>query len=97
MMMIDFCPGPRFTVSAGRVDNPTDSAKYDGDTVTLGASMTKLIASICFLQLLEQGLFTLDQDLGQLLPDLASLQILKGFGPDGRPILVDNTTPITPR
>ncbi len=59
--------------------------------------MTKIITSICLLQLVEKGAIKLDEDLRSLLPDLAALQILKGFDADDKPIMEDNTRAITIR
>jgi CubicO group peptidase (beta-lactamase class C family) len=59
--------------------------------------MTKLITATCLLQLVERGLVTLSEDLRPRVPQLAALQILKGFNDNDEPILEDNTKPITLR
>lgn len=62
------------------------------------ASMTKLPASICILQVVERGLLTLDEDLRPRLKALAETQILRGFDETtGQPIYEENTTPISLR
>lgn len=59
--------------------------------------MTKMITSTCLLQLVEKGLLTLEEDLRQRVPELAALQILKGFDEEGQPILEENKNQITLR
>src|SRR5229473_2297494 len=49
------------------------------DSVFWIASMTKAITSAGAMQLVEQGKLSLDAPVGQLLPDLASPQVLEGF------------------
>lgn len=62
------------------------------------ASMTKIFTSTCVLQLVERGLIALDDDVRSIVPELGQMQILVGFEPQsGRPILVDNTKPVTLR
>ncbi|MBU6165679.1 MAG: beta-lactamase family protein [Alphaproteobacteria bacterium] len=51
------------------------------------ASMTKAIASVAAMQLVEQGRIALDDDLGPLLPPLANLQVLEGIDADGNPAI----------
>jgi CubicO group peptidase (beta-lactamase class C family) len=59
--------------------------------------MSKLVTSICLLQLVEKGLITLGEDLRPRVPELAAMQILKGFDKDEQPILEDNKNSITLR
>lgn len=61
------------------------------------ASMTKAIASVAAMQLVEQGRLTLDDDLGPLLPQLANPQVLQGFDSDGKPVTRPAAGPITLR
>ena len=51
------------------------------------ASMTKAITGAAAMQLVEQGRLSLEEPIGKLLPDLASPQVLEGFGADGAPKL----------
>lgn len=44
------------------------------------ASMTKAITTVAILQLVEQGLLTLDEPLDRLMPELAALPILDAEG-----------------
>ncbi|MBS0363918.1 MAG: beta-lactamase family protein [Proteobacteria bacterium] len=52
-------------------------APMDLDTVFWIASMTKAIASVAALQLVERGQLTLDGDLASLVPELGALQVLE--------------------
>jgi methyl acetate hydrolase len=52
------------------------------DTVFLIASMTKAIASVAALQLVEQGQLTLEQPVADILPAFGELQVLDGFDGD---------------
>lgn len=70
------------------------------------ASMTKIFTSTCLMQLVERGLISLDDDVRTLVPELGQMQILVGFEPQTagvnppdpeKPILVENTKPITLR
>lgn len=55
------------------------------DTVGLIASMTKAVTSFAAMQLVEQGKLSLDSPASQWLPDLGKIEVLEGFGPDGKP------------
>lgn len=83
--------------SSGRADFPLDAAPYDAETPTIIMSMTKLITATSVLQIVEKGVVTLDQDVRQIVPDLAKLQLLQGFDDSGKAILAENTKPITLR
>src|SRR6266702_3016286 len=77
-----------------------DLAKDDAmtaDSVFWIASMTKAITSAGAMQLVEQGKLSLDEPIGKLLPDLASVQVLEGFDANGEPRLRPATKPITLR
>lgn len=49
------------------------------------------------MQLVEKGLVTLDEDLRPRIPHFQTVQILTGFDDNDKPIMVDNTKPITLR
>lgn len=67
---------------AGDAGSPAVGA----DTMFRMASMTKAMASVAVLQLIEDGLLTLDTPVQDVLPQFAELQVLDGF--DGEtPIL----------
>jgi CubicO group peptidase (beta-lactamase class C family) len=55
------------------------------DSIVRIASMTKAITAVAALQLVEQGRLTLDEPLGDLLPELAAVQVLDGFDAAGAP------------
>jgi hypothetical protein len=59
--------------------------------------MTKIVNMIGIMALVEKGAVKLDDDMRGIVPELGELQILKGFTDDGKPILEDNTLPITLR
>ncbi|MBV8918962.1 serine hydrolase domain-containing protein, partial [Bradyrhizobium sp.] len=67
------------------------------DSVFWIASMTKAITAAAAMQLVEQGKLTLDQPIGNLLPDLAAPQVLEGFDASGEPILRPARSAITLR
>jgi CubicO group peptidase (beta-lactamase class C family) len=67
------------------------------DSVFWIASMTKAVTSAGAMQLVEQGKLSLDEPMGKVLPDLASPQVLEGFGADGEPKLRPARKPITLR
>jgi CubicO group peptidase (beta-lactamase class C family) len=59
--------------------------------------MTKLLTGTCVLQLCERGVLHLDQDIRPKVPQLAQMQILRGFDEADEPKLENNTAPITVR
>jgi methyl acetate hydrolase len=67
------------------------------DTVVWLASMTKAIAGAAAMQLVEQGKLSLDAPAGNLIPELAAVQVLEGFDADETPILRAPKTPVTLR
>jgi CubicO group peptidase (beta-lactamase class C family) len=67
------------------------------DTVVWMASMTKAVTSVAAMQLVEQGRLSLDEPLGERLPELAAPQVLEGFEADGTPRLRPARRPITLR
>jgi methyl acetate hydrolase len=73
------------------------SAAMDQDTVFWVASMTKAIASVAALQLVERGQLSLDGELSALLPDLAGLEVLDGVDAEGRPKSRPAKRPVTLR
>src|SRR5438132_2086462 len=67
------------------------------DTVFRIASMTKAVTSVAAMQLVEQGKLQLDQPIGDVLPELATPQVLEGFDSSGAPLLRPARRPITLR
>ncbi len=62
-------------------------AAMTADTICWVASLTKAVTSVAAMQLVEAGRIGLDQPLGPVVPKLAGLQVLDGFGDDGQPRL----------
>jgi CubicO group peptidase (beta-lactamase class C family) len=67
------------------------------DSVFWIASLTKAVTVTAAMQLVEQGVLSLDEPIGALLPDLAAPQVLEGFDAAGEPILRPAKRPITLR
>ena len=66
------------------------------DTVLAMASCTKLMTAISVLQCVERGLFQLDEDVGHILPELKSVEIISD--PEGislSPTLRPKNNPVT--
>lgn len=59
--------------------------------------MTKIITITAIMQLVERGEIGLDDDVRPRIPELAKMQILRGFDDNDKPILEDNTKTITLR
>lgn len=49
------------------------------------------------LQCVEQGLFSLDENVTRILPEFKDKDILTGMGEDGKPILIKSSKTITLR
>lgn len=67
------------------------------DSVFWLASMTKAVTATAAMQLVEQGKLTLDDPIGNILPEFSAPQVLEGFGADGAPQLRAARTPVTLR
>jgi methyl acetate hydrolase len=67
------------------------------DTVFWIASMTKAIVSAAAMQMVEQNKVGLDQNLGEVLPQLAKPQVLEGWDDAGKPRLRPARGPVTLR
>lgn len=80
----------------GKRDLSKDDAMIP-DSVFWIASMTKAITSAAAMQLVEQAKLSLDAPIGNVLPDLASPQVLEGFDANGEPKLRPARNPITLR
>jgi methyl acetate hydrolase len=57
------------------------------DSVFWIASMTKAVTTVAAMQMVEQGKLKLDAPASEILPDLASAQVLEGFDAAGTPQL----------
>jgi CubicO group peptidase (beta-lactamase class C family) len=73
------------------------SAEMTLDTVFRIASMTKAIASVAAMQLVEQGKLKLEDPVPNIDPALGSPQVLEGFDASGAPRLRPAKRPITLR
>jgi CubicO group peptidase (beta-lactamase class C family) len=67
------------------------------DSVFRIASMTKAIASVAAMQLVEQGKLKLEDPVPNIDPALGSPQVLEGFDAAGAPQLTTARRPITLR
>jgi len=74
-----------------------DGAAMTADTVFRIASMTKAITSAAAMQLVEEGRLALDRPIADVLPELASPQVLESFDAAGEPRLRPAQRPITLR
>lgn len=79
----------------GRRDSASGTS-VTAESIFSIASMTKAITSTAALQLVEQGKLKLDEPAGRHLPQLAKLEVLKGFDGD-QPILRPAGKPVTLR
>ena len=59
--------------------------------------MTKLVTAVAAMQVVEKGLVGLDDDLGNVMPELSNLDVLEGFDDNGQPMLGKQTKPVTLR
>ena len=59
--------------------------------------MSKIVTITGVMALVERGIVSLDDDMRTIVPELGALQIFRGFTDDDKPILEDNTLPITLR
>jgi methyl acetate hydrolase len=77
-MLYDGAYGPRMM---------GEQAAMTPDTVIWIASMTKAITASAAMQLVEQGRLALDTPAQDVVPELASTQVLEGFDAAGKPRL----------
>ena len=87
--------GVRAAAASGMRD-PATGAPMALDTIFQIASMTKAIASVAALQLVERGALALDAPIGGVLPGLADPMVIDGFDGD-LPRLRPARRPITVR
>ncbi|CAO2649644.1 Nn.00g070290.m01.CDS01 [Neocucurbitaria sp. VM-36] len=77
---------------------PSNAKPLALNTIMWVASCTKLMTSLCAMQLVEQGLITLDDAVYKHIPELKNFPILKGFEEKtGKPIEQKHKNPITLR
>jgi methyl acetate hydrolase len=78
--------GPVYQGAFGQRVLP-DGPAMTVDTVFWIASMTKAVTSTAAMRLIEQGKLSLDWPIAEVLPELASPQVLEGFDAAGEPRL----------
>jgi methyl acetate hydrolase len=88
--------GTIYSRAFGKANALTGAAMEVGTLCQL-ASMTKAVTSVAALQLTATGKLSLDAPLGDLLPDLAAVQVLTGFTAEGAPLLRAPARPVTLR
>lgn len=88
--------GVRFSSALGVTDVDSNRPVAE-DTPFQIASMTKALASVAAMQLVEAGRLSLDAPIGDVLPDLANPQVLTGFDAAGKPQMRSAARPITLR
>lgn len=88
--------GTIYSRAFGQANTLTGAAMHV-DTMCQIASMTKAVTSVAALQLVAAGKLALDAPLGDLLPHLAEVRVLTGFGADGAPVLRAPVRPVTLR
>ena len=88
--------GVRFSSALGVTDTESNRPVAE-DTPFQIASMTKALATLAAMQLVEAGRLDLDAPIGDLVPDLANAQVLTGFDADGKPQLRPAARPVTLR
>ena len=76
---------------------PENAKPLQTNTVMWVASCTKLMTSICALQLVERGKLTLDDPVYTHIPELKDFKVLKTFDNEGKPVEVQHFKPITLR
>lgn len=77
---------------------PENAKPFALDTTMWVASCTKLMTSLCAMQLVERGLITLDEPVYKHIPELEKFTVLKGLEEEtGKPIEEKHTKPITLR
>jgi CubicO group peptidase (beta-lactamase class C family) len=88
--------GPIYQRGLGRRGLATDAPMTE-DTVFWIASMTKGLTSVAAMRLVERGALRLDAPIGEMVPELASPQVLEGFDAAGAPRLRPASRPLTLR
>ena len=82
---------------AAGLANPPAGTAMTTDAIFQIASMTKAITSVAAMQLVEQGRFSLDAPVGELLPALANPSVITGFDDDNAVITRPAARPVTLR
>ncbi|KAG8624910.1 hypothetical protein KVT40_006661 [Elsinoe batatas] len=72
----------------GKTGLSDDAEDFKLNTVLQIASMTKLLATIAVLQIVEKGQIGLDDDVARYIPELAEQGVLQDVAEDGKPTTV---------
>ncbi|KEF54146.1 beta-lactamase [Exophiala aquamarina CBS 119918] len=96
-IVIDKTGKTLFNESFGTLDaNDHNARPFTNDTQLFLWSCTKLITSLCALQLLEQGkISSLDDPVKKYLPQVGQFEVFEGFDKNGSPILRKPNSQIT--
>lgn len=94
--MVTDAQQPRYAGAFG-VRTLGETAAMGVDTVGWIASMTKAITATAAMRLIERGRLDLDAPAADLLPAIARIEVLTGFGADGQPLARAPRRPITLR
>ncbi len=86
--------GPVYQGAFGK-RGPAGSPDMTVDSVFWIASMTKAITTTAAMQQVERGKLSLEAPIGDVLPELKSVQVLEGFDASGQPRLRPAKRPIT--
>jgi len=78
--------GNLYEGAAGTRELGNPAAPMELDAVFALFSTTKAITAACALQLIEEGLLSLDDPVDHYLPEAAHLQVLTGFDANGQPM-----------
>src|SRR3954471_5444432 len=77
--------------------NDAATATLPADAIFRIASMTKTVATVALMQLVERGRVKLDEPASTYVPELARVQVLDGFDESGKPKLRPPKSPVTVR
>lgn len=80
----------------GKRSPEADAQDMTVDDVMLLYSATKLVTSISALQLVERSLFTLDEDVSSILPEIGGLKVLTGMN-GSEPVFEEPKSKVTLR
>ncbi|GIJ90086.1 hypothetical protein Asppvi_009036 [Aspergillus pseudoviridinutans] len=61
------------------------------------SSLTKVVTAVAVMIVVERGLISLDDDVGQFVPELATPEVLSGIDEDGKPIVYRTEKKLTLR
>jgi len=83
-----------YSKAFGKTSMDSDAQDMSVDTVFQLASTTKLMTTIAALQMVEQGKVALEDDVSDIIPEMAKQGILTGFDDKGEPMLQQRKNPI---